>query len=210
MGDEVEEPEPEEPEEPEANSKLADAREKEELRGKEAFQRGDYEEAVKAWTASLRSVKYLLEKNLYAHNAEHQKEVEKMDVRFNLNLAMAHIRMREFGKAIEFADNALKRDPKNTVALYRKSLALMEVLNFPEAMVCLQQFLEISPDSKSAQEMLQRARYHEKKGELRAKKIAKRIFGSQASSSGTSGASFGASGLLQRLRQICCRRRKED
>lgn len=43
---------------------MADSREKEEMKGKEAYDRGDYEEAVKAWMASLRSVKYLLDKKL--------------------------------------------------------------------------------------------------------------------------------------------------
>ena len=65
----------------EGKSKLADSREKEEMKGKEAYDRGDYEEAVKCWMASLRSVKYLLDKKLYAHNAEHQKQVEMLGFR---------------------------------------------------------------------------------------------------------------------------------
>ncbi|OLP78044.1 Peptidyl-prolyl cis-trans isomerase FKBP5 [Symbiodinium microadriaticum] len=192
--------------EPSAASKLADAREKEELKGKEAFLRGDYDEAIKAWTASLRSVRYLLEKKLYAHNEQHQKEVENMDIRFNINLAQAYNRKREFTKAIEHADNALARDPKCKKALYRKSVALMETLNFLEATRHLQLILDEEPDNKAAQALLQQAKRSEARGELRARKIAQRIFGG-----GTSNKDDGAlkplRTLYAKLRHLCCKSR---
>eukprot|EP00439_Symbiodinium_sp_Y106_P026612 s2389_g3.t1 len=172
-------------EDPSAASKLADAREKEELKGKEAFLRGDYDEAIKAWTASLRSVRYLLEKKLYAHNEQHQKE--------------------------EHADNALARDPKCKKALYRKSVALMETLNFLEATRHLQLILDEEPDNKAAQALMQQARRSEAKGELRAKKIAQRIFGGGTSNKEPMALDEGTlkplRTLYAKLRHICCKSR---
>ena len=186
-------------------SKVSESkREKEELKGKEAYDRGDYEEAVKCWMASLRSVKYLLDKKLYAHNAEHQKQVENMDLRFNLNLAQAHIKRRDFSKAIEFADNALKRDQSNTKALYRKSVALFETMNYPEAVQLLQKLLDLEPENLAAKDLLQKAKRNEAKGELRAKKMSQKIFGSRGKQADASTLS-----IVGRLRQICCRRKHE-
>lgn len=197
------EEEAEELEAADKESKLpASKREKEELKGKEAYDRGDYEEAVKNWMASLRSVKYLLDKKLYAHNAEHQKQVENMDLRFNLNLAQAHIKLRDFSKAIEFADNALRRDPSSSKALYRKSVALFETMDYSQAAQQLQKLLDLDPDNLAAKDLLQKAKRNEARGELRARRMSQRIFG-------TPGRQADAgifSNIVGRIRQICCRR----
>ncbi|CAK9007438.1 unnamed protein product [Durusdinium trenchii] len=116
---------------------------------------------------------------------------------------MAHLKLRDFSKAIEFADNALKRDPTNTRALYRKSMALFETLDFSEAAESLQKLLEIEPGNLAAQDLLQKAKRNQAKGELRAKKMSQKMFGSTPKQ--VDGIS-----ALGRLRQICCRRAKRD
>mmetsp|Transcript_49192 Transcript_49192/g.110355 ORF Transcript_49192/g.110355 Transcript_49192/m.110355 type:complete len:132 (+) Transcript_49192:286-681(+) len=129
-----------------------------------------------------------------------------MDVRFNLNLAQAHIKKREFSKAIEHADNALARDASNTKALYRKSNALMETLNFSEAVQLLQQLLVIDPDNKAAKDMLQKAKRSEAKGELRARRIAQKIFGGRASQQ--DGPTL-LQVVIDKVRRLCCPHRSK-
>eukprot|EP00931_Biecheleriopsis_adriatica_P046185 TRINITY_DN26509_c0_g1_i2.p1 TRINITY_DN26509_c0_g1~~TRINITY_DN26509_c0_g1_i2.p1 ORF type:complete len:235 (-),score=64.66 TRINITY_DN26509_c0_g1_i2:27-701(-) len=196
----------------EADSKEAEASgesgqsksEQEMLKGKEAYDRGDYTEAVKLWTASLRSVKYLLEKGLYKHNPEHQKDVENMDLRFNLNLAQAHIKLGEFRKAIEFADQALTRDPKSTKALYRKAAALMETLSFAETAEVLQQLLALEPENAAAKDLLAKAKHSAAKGEMRAKRMSQKMLGVSDKPDAASTPSFDQ---VRHWLGLCCRRR---
>ncbi|CAE8737557.1 unnamed protein product [Polarella glacialis] len=170
------------PDVPEANvggdaeSKSSNAGIKEDDKAKEAYRTGDYAAAVKAWTRSLSSVKYLLEKDLYKHNPAQEKEVEGMELRLCLNLAQVHLKLSEWGQAVTFADKALVRDARNAKALYRKASALMELMSYSEAIEVLGRLLEFEPSNSAAVAMLAKANRSASLSEVRERRQAKKIF----------------------------------
>jgi len=153
-------------------------KEKEKDKGNEAYAKGDYEDAVKAWTRSLQSVKYILDKKLYEGEGkeDQQEEVFKMELRLCLNLAQGNLKLGEWNKAIEMADRALARDAKNGKALYRKACALEKLLSFSEAISVLEILLREDPNNAAARSMLQECRRHAERGERKAKKMSQKMF----------------------------------
>ncbi|CAE8642990.1 unnamed protein product [Polarella glacialis] len=149
---------------------------REDDKAKEAYRTGDYAAAVKAWTRSLSSVKYLLEKDLYKHNPAQEKEVEGMELRLCLNLAQVHLKLSEWGQAVTFADKALVRDARNAKALYRKASALMELMSYSEAIEVLGRLLEFERSNSAAVAMLAKANRSASLSEVRERRQAKKIF----------------------------------
>merc|ERR1719210_2258729 len=138
-------------------------------KGNEEYQKGNYEEAVKAWNRSLTSVKYIIDKQFYDHNKEQLQEVHAMELRLCLNMAQGYLKTRDWANAITHADKALSRDANNAKALYRKASALMQMLSFNEAAAVLEKLMEVEPKNAAAKSMHAEARRNEQRSERKAK-----------------------------------------
>merc|ERR1719240_1384951 len=77
-------------------------------KGKEEYNKGNYEEAVKAWSTSLKSVKYIMDKGFYKDNPEQLEEVHQIHLRLNLNMSQASLKLEDWRKAIGYADKVLE------------------------------------------------------------------------------------------------------
>jgi len=145
-------------------------------KGKREYSAGNHEAAVKAWNVSMKSVRYILDKNLYKDKPEQLQEVHDMELKLNVNLAQGYLKTGEFNKAIESADKALARDPANAKALYRKASAHMSLLNFAEAEEVLSTLLEAEPANAAAKALLAEAQRSAKVSERRAKQMSRKMF----------------------------------
>jgi len=145
--------------------------------GKDEYAKGNYAEALKKWTNSMRSVKYMLDKNLYKDKPEQRAEVYQMELRLSLNMSQGYLKTREWSKAIEFADKALEREPSSTKALYRKATALNNVGNFREALQVCEQLLQIEPDSAAGAALLAETKRSNQLHQQKARKMAQRAIG---------------------------------
>ena len=58
-----------------------------------------------------------------------KKYLNKNKLSSYLNISICNLKIKEYKKAIEFADKALKMDSKNTKALYRKGMAHLNMGN---------------------------------------------------------------------------------
>jgi len=135
------------------NERLAEGlREKD--RGKEAYAKGNYEEADEAWCMARGSLKYIIEKELFKDDPDKLQEVKQLQVVINLNLAQGCLKMNKFQQAISHANKVLEVEPRNEKALYRKASALIDGSLFSEASKTLNILLEEDPTNASARQML--------------------------------------------------------
>lgn len=167
-----------EPSEADGLEGAEEAKEKAKDKGNEEYAKGNFEAAVKAWTRSLQSVKYILDKNFYEHNQEQLQEVFAMDLRLCLNLAQGYLKLGQWSKAVEMADKALEREPRHPKALYRKASALMQLLSFREAEGVVEALLQVDPSNAEGRRMLAEVRRSAEKGQKRERKMAEKMFAS--------------------------------
>jgi len=144
--------------------------------GKDEYNAGNFQAAVKAWQQSLQSVKYILDKGLYDKKPDQLREVHEMEYKLNVKMAQGHFKLGEWCKTVEFADKALTRDPQNTKALYHKAKSQMHLLDFEEAARTWQALLKVEPDSATARVSLSEAKRKAQVGAMKAKKMSQKIF----------------------------------
>lgn len=144
-------------------------------KGKNQYNAGEYAAAIKSWTASMRSVKYILEKGLYKDKPDQMAEVKAMELKLNINMAQGYMKMEEWNKTVESADKALDLDDKNPKALYRKAYAQMQTMAFTEAQTSLEKLLKEEPENAAAKSLLQEAKHKERKGERESKKLGRQM-----------------------------------
>lgn len=68
------------------------------------------------------------------------------------NLAHCQLHYNQYDAALELCDRALKYDPDNVKALYRRSLAYNGLNLLEEAWTDIQQVLKLHPSDKMAQQ----------------------------------------------------------
>ncbi|KIO15235.1 hypothetical protein M404DRAFT_991954 [Pisolithus tinctorius Marx 270] len=76
---------------------------------------------------------------------EEKTEVDVMLEKIYANMSACHIKQENWKRAIETADKALAKNPKNTKALFRKGKALGESGYFEKAETALMEVKKISP-----------------------------------------------------------------
>lgn len=157
-----------------------DQRRDEKDAGNEAYARGDFEEAVKAWGRSLSSVKYILNKGLYAEKPQQQQEVEAMELRLCLNLAQGYLKTGDWANAVSSADKVLAKDAAHPKALYRKASALVQQQSFREATAVLERLLEVEPQNAAALSMAAEARRSAQLSDRKAKRVSQKMFAALA------------------------------
>jgi len=162
---------------PDEEDKTAEAmKDKEKDNGNEEFAKGNYAAAIKAWTMSLTSVKYILDKGVYNKKPEQLAEVKAMELRLCLNISQGNLKVGDWNQALSYSDRALVVQADHPKALYRKASALMELLSFSEAAAVLERLLQVESNNKAAQAMLAKARRNAEISEKKAKKMSKKMF----------------------------------
>lgn len=115
--------------------------------GNRCLQESDPHGALKAYASGLEWVDDLRASNQSAHD---------IYVALNSNSAQAALRMKDWKRAAEAADNVLEVDPKHVKALFRKGKALLELREFDEAEQVLQQARNFDPSNEDVVQELAR------------------------------------------------------
>lgn len=147
-------------------------------KGKDEYNKGNYEAAIKSWERSAQSITYMRDKNLYADRPEQIKEIDDMELKTAINLAQGFLKTKQYNKAIEWADKALEREHQNAKALYRKASAQVALLCLAEAIQTLESLLEAEPGNAAAKQMCADARRNLRVGEQKEKKMSQKMFAS--------------------------------
>ncbi|KAJ3437896.1 peptidylprolyl isomerase [Anaeramoeba flamelloides] len=114
--------------------------------GNNNFRGSRYNEAIGKYEECLRLVKLFPISGL---NEEEEKQLFQLSQTYILNIAMTFIKIEKYAQAIRYCDLALKKDPKNEKALYRKGLSLGEMGNFENAIEIFTFGLECYKNNKS-------------------------------------------------------------
>ncbi|KAI6042851.1 hypothetical protein EDC04DRAFT_862003 [Pisolithus marmoratus] len=137
-------------------SKITTGRSKKDT-GDVAFKNGDVKSALRSYHEV---VMYLVGIDRNASNAlgmgvptassdgskdEQKNEVDLMLEKIYANMSACHIKQENWKRAIETADKALAKNPKNSKALFRKAKALGESGYFDKAEATLTEVKKISP-----------------------------------------------------------------
>lgn len=126
-------------------------------KGKIAFEKGNYDKAIKYWQGGLKSILSAL---CAGPEAMSNTSLSELDLTLNLNIAMAYMKKGEFEAADRSVDKALARRDclpphQITKALYRKASAQKCLLRLSETLETLKDLLEVDPTNAAALKMQQ-------------------------------------------------------
>merc|ERR1719305_1615198 len=126
-------------------------------KGKEAFEKGKYDKAIKFWQGGLKSILSAL---CSGPEAMSNTSLSELDLTLNLNIAMAYMRKGDFDAADRSVDKALaRRDAlpahQITKALYRKASAQRAMNRLDETLETLKDLLEVDATNAAALKMHQ-------------------------------------------------------
>lgn len=128
--------------------------------GTEAFKQKDFPEALSQYTAAISF-------------GDDEPDLLDLVITCNLNGALCSINLQEYPGALQFANEALKKDPKNVKGLYRRAIARNGLGMSDEAIADLNAVLALDPDNKAAKVEMAKA----KKAIADAKKKQKAAYG---------------------------------
>ncbi|KAH7722437.1 CBN-FKB-6 protein [Aphelenchoides avenae] len=87
--------------------------------------------------------------------SEHPKALS-LFVANNLNLALAHLKLKQYHECVLFCDNVLHQEPNNVKALYRKGEALLAAGHRRDAVALFKQVIKVEPTNKAARQYVLR------------------------------------------------------
>ncbi|CAL1716651.1 unnamed protein product [Somion occarium] len=158
---------------PEIEQKIAVAKEKKDA-GDQAFKSGDIQNALLSYHQAILYLQGLYKNTMGPAppiNAEGEPEKPKTEAdeileKIYANMAQCHIKRSNWKRAVETADKALAKNPKNSKVLFRKAKGLGELGHFEKAEKILEELLkEDSSDAASVKAELERLRALDKERE---------------------------------------------
>ncbi|CAK9081715.1 Peptidyl-prolyl cis-trans isomerase FKBP5 (PPIase FKBP5) (51 kDa FK506-binding protein) (51 kDa FKBP) (FKBP-51) (FK506-binding protein 5) (FKBP-5) (Rotamase), partial [Durusdinium trenchii] len=126
-------------------------------KGKQAFQDGKYDKAIKYWQGGL---KHILGSLCSGPEALSNQSLSELDLTLNLNIAMAYMKKEDYQAADRCVDKALARRealPPHliTKALYRKASAQRCMKRLDACLETLKGLLEVESNHAAAKQMQQ-------------------------------------------------------
>jgi tetratricopeptide (TPR) repeat protein len=104
------------------------------------------------------------------------EEAEKLRVIFNSNLSATLLKLKQPEKALEYAKDALKRDPLNLKAKYRKGEALISLGKYDNAIEDLNKALSEHPGELALTKLLQQAEKIKQRQEQEERMMYQKMF----------------------------------
>lgn len=93
---------------------------------------------------------------------EDRRKAQELKSACRLNLAACALKLEEFYAAARHCDEVLKSDPKNVKALYRRAQGRLGTKDFDEATRDCKRILDLEPENRDAQLLLQKVARTEK------------------------------------------------
>lgn len=153
---------------PVQQSKLDIARQKKET-GDQAFKNGDLKAALWSYHESLMYLRGLNTTATQATSGQEgskNPEIEGLLEKIYANQSACHLKQQNWKRALETAEQALKKNEKNYKAMFRKGKALGELGYFEKCEKTLREVIEKSPeDAPGVEAELERLRVLEKERE---------------------------------------------
>jgi FK506-binding protein 8 len=123
-------------------------------RGNLLFTRGEHSRAVDVYNRALEIVND--ENEAHVESADELKSLADTRVKCYNNLAAAQLKLEAWDAAIRSCDLALRTDPDNVKALFRKGKCLAGKGDYDAAVPTLRRALKLEPDSRIIQQELAR------------------------------------------------------
>eukprot|EP00747_Dinoflagellata_sp_TGD_P089531 gnl/TRDRNA2_/TRDRNA2_164357_c0_seq6.p1 gnl/TRDRNA2_/TRDRNA2_164357_c0~~gnl/TRDRNA2_/TRDRNA2_164357_c0_seq6.p1 ORF type:complete len:604 (+),score=162.76 gnl/TRDRNA2_/TRDRNA2_164357_c0_seq6:273-1814(+) len=107
--------------------------------------KGEYKEALPIYERAL--------ENLKPHSGS---DVVEVRLSLMLNAALCHLKLKEWGKAVNVCEDALTLDPRSVKATFRKGQARFELGHVAEAVAYVRRAAELSPKDEAIAAELKR------------------------------------------------------
>jgi len=133
--------------------------------GNELWKNKKADEALKQWELALDYMEGIQD-----------KESEAFEISVRLNLSLVNKNIANFKKAIEHADAALRLNPQNVKALYRRAQARIGQSDYDLAKADLKQALEKEPDNQDIKSELKSLEARIREAEKREKSMFNKMF----------------------------------
>lgn len=117
-------------------------------RGKELYEAGDLDGAIEMWSASIKSLSFILNKARHPDDGvalESLEEYTGLYVSLCLNLSLAHLKKGEFAKCKEYCQYVLMYDARSLKAHLRIVQADLQLQNFQQALANCERGIELNP-----------------------------------------------------------------
>lgn len=135
-------------------------------KGTQYFKEGNYKMAAKKYS----KIVDFLQAEVY--DLDEQKETSnKLQLAANLNLAMCYLKTKEYRKAIESSEKALKLDDKNEKGLFRLAQGYFGLAEYNDALVYFGKVLEVNPANRDAQQQINLSKQKIKESSEREKAL---------------------------------------
>ena len=139
--------------------------------GNTFFKASRFSIAFKRYEAGLNAIKYSTE-----WEEEEKKQAESLKVTLNLNMATTKTKLSEWKEALKYAEEALKQEPSNVKALFRKGTVLVSQQEWVEARTVLNRALEVDSENKDIKRELVRLQKLQTAQDTKDKQMFKRMF----------------------------------
>ncbi|PVD33481.1 hypothetical protein C0Q70_04737 [Pomacea canaliculata] len=135
------------------------------------FKNGNYSKAVRYYKQVISYLEY--ETSL---TGEEKEERDALILSSHLNLAMCHLKLKEYSEAEEACKKALEMDSKNVKALFRRGQARLERNEYELALEDFEKVVELEPDNKAAKNQILLCKQRKKQFLEREKKLYSNMF----------------------------------
>lgn len=144
----------------------------------------EYVEACRKYKKTIRYLQFLRNKleatlriDLTAQEIQEiLQPINQINVTVCLNLAAVELKLRNAANAKNACDEVILNDPTNAKALYRRGQANIELKNYDEALIDLDQAYRTLPNDKNVQNEYQRAKEVWRNYQNQQKDVYKSLF----------------------------------
>eukprot|EP01091_Cochliopodium_minus_P012261 TRINITY_DN3682_c0_g1_i1.p1 TRINITY_DN3682_c0_g1~~TRINITY_DN3682_c0_g1_i1.p1 ORF type:complete len:200 (+),score=73.25 TRINITY_DN3682_c0_g1_i1:224-823(+) len=154
--------------------------------GNKFFQGSEWRKALGSYHRSLLYVKGLdkseasgmmMMKEEHPITEEEKKEIEAVFLVVHLNMAAVYLKISEWTKAINSCGEAIKLDPKNAKAYFRRSQAYLSQRDVDRSEVDCKQALKLAPSDKAIKVHQKNIEREKERQNEKQKKAFKGMFG---------------------------------
>ena len=118
-------------------------------KGNEAFQKKEYERALKEYKIGVNITKNLPKELLSKITEEQSNVIKDLKLKLANNAAMACIKLNKYQEGLQFINIVLSVDGKNAKALFRKGQCEMELGNLEQARVSFEESINAGNPEKN-------------------------------------------------------------
>lgn len=136
-------------------------------KGTKYFTKGNYSRALE----NYRKIVSMLEYETSGLKDDEAQERNQLLLAAHLNIAMCNLKVSSFCEAEQECDEALKIDPKNVKAIFRRGQSLLERCEFERALEDFNKVLELEPSNKAARNQITLCRQRQKEAYAREKQL---------------------------------------